>query len=142
MTIKSSNGIFGAGSTGTARISPALISVMNSSTSEEISISPALQMVLDRMRALPTYNPVGSVFTSPKRQNCYSEAGFKCMWSKLVSQAIAKGIVAERFTFHDLRAHYATHYKESHGHLPDLHSNKATTARVYDRSTSSKRQAL
>ena len=74
MTIKSSNGIFGAGSTGTARISPALISVMNSSTSEEISISPALQMVLDRMRALPTYNPVGSVFTSPKRQNCYTKA--------------------------------------------------------------------
>jgi hypothetical protein len=37
--------------------------------------------------------------------------------------------VAERFTFHDLRAHYTTHFKLKFGTLPDMHADPATTAR-------------
>jgi hypothetical protein len=37
-----------------------------------------------------------------------------------------------RFTFHDLRAFYATKHKKVTGDLPDLHKNKETTARAYD----------
>ncbi|MBB4224923.1 hypothetical protein [Variovorax guangxiensis] len=49
--------------------------------------------------------------------------------------AIEKKVLAEseRFTFQDLRAYYATLHKQLHSELPDLHTNPATTAKVYDR---------
>jgi len=48
----------------------------------------------------------------------------------------------DRFTFHDLRAYYATMHKQTHGHLPDMHKNSAVAAQVYDRSREIKREAL
>jgi integrase len=52
-----------------------------------------------------------------------------------VLKAIEKKVLTpeDRFTFHDLRAFYASKHKRAHGELPDLHANKETTARVYDR---------
>lgn len=47
-----------------------------------------------------------------------------------------------RFTFHDLRAFYATQHKQATGELPDLHKNPETTARVYDRNTIVKRSSI
>lgn len=48
----------------------------------------------------------------------------------------------QRFSFHDLRAFYTTEHKRLHGELPDLHKNRDTTARVYDRSREVKRRSL
>lgn len=53
-----------------------------------------------------------------------------------------QSIIAERFTFHDLRAHYSTYYKQKHGTFADIHANPATTARIYERSATKKRAAL
>lgn len=111
-------------------------------TREEIALSPALAAVLARMQALEGYHPMGAVFRAPKSGNAYTEQGFKAMWSRLVSQAQKSGIIAERFTFHDLRAHYATHHKAQRGQLPEIHANPATTARIYDRSKVVKRAAI
>lgn len=47
--------------------------------------------------------------------------------------ATAAGVISQHFTFHDLRAFYATKHKKERGALPDLHKNPETTARVYDR---------
>jgi integrase len=47
-----------------------------------------------------------------------------------------------RFTFHDLRAYYATQHKSERGTQPDLHKNPETTARVYDRNKVVRRSAL
>ena len=66
------------------------------------------------------------------------------MMQRCVLQAIKDRVMTagDRFTFHDLRAHYTTVHKAETGQLPDLHANPATTARVYDRTKVVKRQAL
>lgn len=109
---------------------------------ELVGISTALQAVLDRAKATEGYNHMGPVFRAPKTNNAYSEAGFKTMWNRLMAAAMAEKVIAERFTFHDLRAHYTTYFKLKFGELPELHANPATTAGVYERSKEVRRQAL
>jgi integrase len=109
---------------------------------ELVAISEALQSVLDRVKAQKGYNPMGAVFRAPRTGNPYTEAGFKAMWARLMAGALAEKIIAERFTFHDLRAHYTTYYKLKFGTLPDLHADPATTAGVYERSRDVRRQSL
>lgn len=109
---------------------------------ELIEVGDALRSVFDRMRELPGYNPFGAVFRAPKTGNPYSESGFKTMWGRLMDDALASGVVAERFTFHDLRAHYATYHKLKFDALPDMHADPGTTARVYERSRQSRRKSL
>lgn len=109
---------------------------------ELVFIGAALREVLDRMRLLPGYNPMGAVFRAPKTGNPYSESGFKTMWGRLMDAAMAAKVVENRFTFHDLRAHYTTYYKKRFDTLPELHADPATTARVYERSREAKRQSL
>ena len=109
---------------------------------ELVAISEALHGVLDRMKARDGYSPMGAVFAAPRTGNPYSEAGFKAMWNRLVVAAIKAGVIAERFTFHDLRAHYATYHKLDHGVLPEMHANSATTAAVYERSREVRRKSL
>lgn len=107
---------------------------------ELVAISEALRAVLDRMR--DGSNPMGPVFRAPRTGNPYSDRGFKTMWNRLVVKAHAEGVIAERFTFHDLRAHYATYFKLKFGELPEMHADPATTARVYERSREVRRQSL
>jgi site-specific recombinase XerD len=84
-----------------------------------------------------------STFLFPTRfGTAYTDAGFKAMWSNAKAEAIRRGIITRNFTFHDLRAHFASEYKRQHGELPDLHKNPATTARVYDRNVEVRRKSL
>lgn len=114
----------------------------NATKRELVGISDALREVLDRMREMPGYNPMGAVFRAPRTNNPYSEPGFKAMWARLMASAIEKRVVVERFTFHDLRAHYTTYFKLRFGELPELHADPATTAGVYERSREVRRKAL
>lgn len=108
---------------------------------DKIAISPRLAALLERLRGLSKDSRVGPVF--PNRDgNPHTERGFKSAWARLMAAAIAAKVLPKRIRFHDLRAYYATHYKLQHGHLPDLHANPATTARVYDRNEEVKREAL
>jgi integrase len=108
---------------------------------ERVDASPALQTLRDDLQALATNPTMGAVF--PNRQgNPYTAQGFACMWGKLMREAIAKSIVARRFTFHDLRAYYVTEHKRTTGNLPDTHASPTTTARVYERSREARRKAL
>lgn len=107
---------------------------------ELVGISEALRAVLDRMR--DGSNPMGPVFRAPRTGNPYSDRGFKTMWNRLIVKAHAEGVIAERFTFHDLRAHYTTYFKLKFGELPEMHADPATTARVYERSREVRRQSL
>lgn len=108
---------------------------------EVVAISPALQSLLDRMRALAKDDRLGAVFPN-QSGNAYTDSGFKGMWNKLVVAAVAEKAIATRFTFHDLRAYYVTQYKQQRGALPDLHANPGTTARIYDRSKTINRAGL
>ena len=109
---------------------------------ELVGISESLQAVLDRMKALPGYNPMGAVFRAPRTGDAYTERNFKTGWSRLMAKAITAGVVKERFTFHDLRAHYATYFKLKFGELPEMHADPATTAKVYERSRELRRKSL
>lgn len=108
---------------------------------ERVESSPALATLRAELQALAADASLGAVF--PNRQgNPYTSAGFAAMWGKLMRSAVAAGKVAERFTFHDLRALYASQHKAATGALPDLHASPTTTARVYARSKVATRQAL
>ena len=85
---------------------------------EVVSISPALEDLLQRLRALAKDSRLGTVF--PNRSgNPYTEQGFKAMWSKLVKKAVDDQVIVKRFTFHDLRAYYVTQFKAERGTLPE-----------------------
>ncbi|WP_150112412.1 tyrosine-type recombinase/integrase [Ferrovum myxofaciens] len=106
-----------------------------------VTVTGTLSLLLDRLRGLAADSRVGYVF--PTRDgNAYTDHGFKALWSKLVKKAMEEKVVTERFTFHDLRAYHVTQYRKQSGMLPDLHSNPATTARVYDRAKEVKRRGL
>jgi integrase len=105
---------------------------------EEIAIGGQMESLLDRLEIDESKE---WVFRN-KFGNPYTASGFKSMWSKLLAKALADKVIAKRFTFHDLRAYYATTHKEERGTLPDMHKNPATTARIYDRSKTVKRGAL
>jgi integrase len=108
---------------------------------ERIAVSPALADLRARLQAAATEPLMGAVFPN-RAGNPYTGPGFAAMWGKLMRAAIAVEAVTRRFTFHDLRAFYATEYRELTGELPDMHASKVTTARVYDRSKAVKRKSL
>jgi integrase len=64
------------------------------------------------------------------------------MRGKLLSEAVAKKAISRRFTFHDLRARYATQHREQDRSVPDPHAFQSATARVYERSVASQLKAL
>jgi len=100
---------------------------------EVISISPDLEALLVRLEAI---RKLDCLYVFPTRDNNqYTDAGFKTLWQRCVLEAIKQKVLTKdtRFTFHDLRAFYATKHKKVTGGLPDLHKNPETTARVYDR---------
>lgn len=109
---------------------------------ELVARSEALDAVLARMKARPGYSPMGAVFAAPKTGNPYTDDGFKSIWNRLMAKALREKVIEQRFTFHDLRAHYTTYYKLRFGDLPEMHADPATTARVYERSRQVKRKAL
>jgi integrase len=92
---------------------------------------------------LKTLRRDGCEYLFPSRTGApYTESGFKSMFSRAMKAAVAEKIITQRFTFHDLRAHYATQHKRKTGALPDLHADPGTTARVYERSQEARRKAL
>lgn len=101
---------------------------------EAVSIGPDLGALLNRLEAIRPVRDCLYVFPT-RGGNQYSARGFMTLWQRCVTKAIAEGILTaeSRFTFHDLRAYYATKHKKERGALPDLHANPEVTARVYDR---------
>lgn len=104
---------------------------------ESIEIGPRMADLLDRLE--PTEGQW--VFTD-RSGNPYKDRSFKTTWTRALVKALEDKIISRRFTFHDLRAFYATTHKNERGMLPDLHKNPATTARIYDRNKVVKRGGL
>lgn len=112
---------------------------------ELVTITPALQALIDRLKVVRAARGVDCLYVFPSRDNnAYTDRGFKTLWQRCVQDAIADGVLKkeQRFTFHDLRAHYTTVHKQLTGKYPNLHVSEATTARVYDRSKVVERSAL
>lgn len=110
-----------------------------------ITVNPQLEALLRRLQAVQAERSVDCVYVFPTRDNnAYTARGFKTLWQRCVALAIEEKVLSkeDRFTFHDLRAYYVTMHKNQHGHLPDIHTNPATTAKVYDRSKEIERESL
>ncbi len=110
---------------------------------EVVSISPAMEKLLERLESIRPR--LDCLYVFPTRGgNAYTDRGFKTLWQRIMVAAIKEKVVpaGARFTFHDLRAFYATEHKAKKGALPDLHANKETTARVYDRNKTVRRDAV
>lgn len=105
-----------------------------------IEVSPAMAELLTRLNEVRK-NDCQTVFPN-RHGNAYTRSGFKGMWGKLMKAATEAKAISQHFTFHDLRAFYATQHKAKTGIQANLHKNPATTARIYERSTESKRHAL
>lgn len=108
---------------------------------ENVVITPAMEDLVKRLRALPRPDGCLTVFVT-RTGNPYTDSGFLSTWQRVMAEALEGGIISRRFTFHDLRAYYTTQFKAQYGALPELHSNQATTAKVYDRSRVSIRKGL
>lgn len=108
-----------------------------------IHISPALADLLGRLRQLNAERRCQYVFPT-EDDSKYTDRGFKTMWQRIKVSAEQDKVLPSRkaFTFHDLRAYYATVHKQQTGALPDLHKNPETTSRVYDRNKAVHRRAL
>jgi integrase len=108
-----------------------------------IGISPAIADLLERLRALQAQRKSQYVFPT-EDDSKYSDRGFKSMWQRIKVAAELEGVLPTRkaFTFHDLRAYYATMHKQKTGVLPDLHKNPETTSRIYDRNKFVRREGL
>lgn len=112
---------------------------------EVIKITPKLQRLVDRLKVLRAQRGLDCLYVFPTRDNnAYTARGFKTLWQRCVILAIEEKVLTkgDRFTFHDLRAYYATMHKKDRGHLPDMHKNAAVTAQVYDRAREISRDAL
>lgn len=108
---------------------------------ERIEITGDLTDLVRELRTLPRAADCLYVFTNQKG-NPYTEGAFNSLWHRVRAQAIEQKVIQQTFTFHDLRAFYATQHKERTGQHAELHQNPATTARVYDRRKEIKRRGL
>ncbi|WP_081073817.1 tyrosine-type recombinase/integrase [Burkholderia territorii] len=107
---------------------------------EQIEVTPALTELIGRLRAVRKDDCL-YVFSN-RYATHYTPAGFKSMWSKLMTDALKEKVMEKRFTFHDLRTYYVTRYRADRGAPLDLHTNPAKTARVDDRTKIVKRSAM
>jgi site-specific recombinase XerD len=108
---------------------------------EEVEMSTMLLDLMERTRKLSKDDRHGHVFPNSDG-NAYTAQSFKLGFNRLKKKAEEAGMLAQNFTFHDLRAYFVTQYKKKHGELPDLHADKGTTARVYDSTKVVNRKSL
>jgi integrase len=99
-----------------------------------IAITPALEAVMVRARRFTPAFPCQYVLRT-RTGDRYSSEGFRSLWNRRMKAAVAKGLLKEPFTYHDLRAKCASD-SASVGDASKLlgHADERITKAVYDRS--------
>jgi integrase len=69
--------------------------------------TPTLRATVERAMAMKPDIPRDYLLRS-RTGRPYSKNGFKSIWRKLIQRAVAKGVIAQSFKFHDLRGKAAT----------------------------------
>lgn len=95
-----------------------------------IEWSDALRAAVDAALALPREGVASTYLIVQRNGQPYSSSGFQSMWQRLIRDCHARGLIAERFTFHDLRAKAGTDGPD--GRLLG-HSDERLLRRVYRR---------
>lgn len=84
-----------------------------------ISWTPALAWLIERAGELPEKGKASLFIVCQPNGQPYSESGFQTAWQKHIRKCFKDELIAERFTFHDLRAKAASDGKDGRllGHL-------------------------
>jgi len=70
------------------------------------------------------------IFATTTGKRC-SSSGFQTAWGRLMDKALANGVIASRFTFHDLRAKAGS--KSIKAKRVRAHQNPVITRPIYER---------
>lgn len=98
-----------------------------------IRITPRFEELLVRARRIPPMLP--RLHLIRRRDGLpYTSEGFKALWQRWMGRALKRGVLKQRFTFHDLRAKCVSDNKSIEAAMQLAgHTNMAMTRRVYDR---------
>jgi integrase len=92
--------------------------------------TPALRSAVEESRATP--RRIASMHLIVSRDGTrYTSSGFQTAWQRLMDDCLAAGVIAERFTFHDLRAKAGSEHSDAQRLLG--HQSPTTTKRIYIR---------
>ncbi len=115
-----------------ADLTDAGISVTQNKTGKKqiFEWTPGLRSAIDQAIGIERSASSMWIFatTTGKR---YSSSGFQTAWGRLMDKALGDGVIASRFTFHDLRAKAGSESTDATRLLG--HQNPATTRRIYER---------
>lgn len=117
------------------RVLPEAILFVQSKTKKKLGvrITPRLRRVLQRAAIQPPFQPRTHVIRTYKGTP-YTHDGFRVYWQRTMDDAMARGVISERFTFHDIRAKCASDSKDLHAASMLLgHQSITMTKTVYDR---------
>lgn len=99
-----------------------------------VGLSPSLEAVLARARQMVPVVEIGGYVLRTRRGKPYTSEGFRAMWQRTMRRAVKKGLLAERFTFHDLRAKSVSDTTDIQKAFERAgHTSMAMTRGVYDR---------
>lgn len=94
-----------------------------------IEVTPALQAVLDRARAI---HETSEFVICTESGTKYTSEGFRSVWQRYMRKWVSRG--NQRFTFHDIRGKSASDSETiDHAYQRLGHTSIAMTRRVYDR---------
>lgn len=73
-----------------------------------ITWTPALAAVVEQAGTLPRAGVISTYLVSQANGQPYTEDGFRTAWQRHIVKCFDKGLISERFTFHDIRAKAGT----------------------------------
>jgi integrase len=99
-----------------------------------VGLSDALRDVLARARFMVPVVDIGGYVIRTRRGTPYSSDGFRACWQVVMKKAMKRGLLQERFTFHDLRAKSVSDSKNIQEAFERAgHTSMAMTRGTYDR---------
>src|SRR5262249_51537606 len=89
-----------------SNVTPEGIKFQQGKTGKKLLVvrSPALDEVLERARVMAPVVHIGGFVIRTRSGRPYTSEGFRACWQRTMNKAMRNGLIAERFTFHDLRA--------------------------------------
>lgn len=91
-------------------ISEAGIAIRQGKTGKRLLVewTPALRDAVEFAKSLPRTGIASQFLLTTETGQPYSSSGFQTAWQRHIKACHERGLIAERFTFHDLRAKAAT----------------------------------
>lgn len=119
-----------------SEVTPEGVKFQQGKTGKKLLVArgPKLDEVLARARLLLPQIDIGGYVLRTRQGKPYTSEGFRAMWQRLVRRVTEKGLLKERFTFHDLRAKAVSDSKTLEEAFERAgHTSMAMTRGVYDR---------